>query len=204
MVIFSLLLRPWFALNIIFELWVNMMRVAGNFATSWHMLVERNDFSKGVLHLHFPVEGPSHKPILAEVALGSREFGGWRLQINLTIIQRILFPLLRDVRSIENAIRKCVVFGISGTVLSRVSFTPSRKDLFLAMVSKNAIRSLFLDVLDNLFIFFSFLPLFFKRHSCSMNAFTHRLFIFCKDGTIGVLHIFILIYFIQNKQINLM
>ena len=160
-VIIFRLFSKWFTHNVVLELRVDMVWVAWDFATSWHMLVERNDFSKGVLHLHFSIEGSSHKPFIAKIAFRSRKLCGWRLQINLTIVQRMLFPLLWNVWSVENAARESIVFGINCTRLSCV--TSSRKNLFLAIVSENTIRSLLLDVLNNLLIFSSFLSLFFER-----------------------------------------
>ena len=193
MVIFPSLLREWFTHNVLFKFRVDMVRVAWDFATSWHMLVEGNDFSKGVLHLHFSIEGSSHKPFVAKIAFRSRKLSGWRFKINLTIVQWMLFPLLWNLSPVENAARESVVFRINGsTILSRVN--SSREDLFLAIVSVNTIRSLFLDVLNNLPIFVSFLSLFFERKSCSLNAFTHRLFIFREIGTVGVLHITFILF----------
>ena len=119
MVIFPRLLREWFTHNVLFKFRVDMVRVAWDFATSWHMLVEGNDFSKGVLHLHFSIEGSSHKPFVAKIAFRSRKLSGWRFKINLTIVQWMLFPLLWNLSPVENAARESVVFRINhSTILS--------------------------------------------------------------------------------------
>ena len=121
MVIFFRLFIHWPTHDIFFKLRVDMVRVAGLFATSWNMLVERNDFSKGVLHLHFPIEGSRHKFILTEIAFRPRKLSYWRAEINLTIVQRMLFPLLWNIRPVENAARESIVFRIGSTLLSRVT-----------------------------------------------------------------------------------